>query len=83
MKFAAWKLGFKIVEVPITFVDRKFGTSKMHSGIIKEGVLGVLKIQWNSLFKNYRIKVRNDELKSDATIAETVKTESKPIVEGF
>lgn len=57
MKFAAWKLGFKIVEVPITFVDRKIGISKMSKGIIKEGVLGVLKIQWQSMFKNYRSRV--------------------------
>lgn len=52
MKFAAWKLGFTIKEVPIVFVDRKEGTSKMSKGIIKEGVLGVLKIQWQSFFKN-------------------------------
>jgi len=54
MKFAAWKLGFKITEVPIVFVDRKVGVSKMSKGILKEGVLGVLKIQWNSLFNHYR-----------------------------
>lgn len=59
MKFAAWKLGFKIKEVPITFIDREFGTSKMNKGIIKEGVLGVLKLRWQSLFKNYRKKVTN------------------------
>jgi dolichol-phosphate mannosyltransferase len=59
MKFAAWKLGFKIKEVPITFMDRKEGTSKMHRGILKEGVLGVLNIQWHSLFKNYRRRVKN------------------------
>lgn len=59
MKFASWKLGFKIKEVPITFVDRKEGSSKMNSGILKEGVLGVLKIQWHSLFKNYRRRVKN------------------------
>src|SRR5690606_7943772 len=53
MKFAAWKLGFKIKEVPITFKDRKLGVSKMNKGIIKEGVLGVLKLRWNSMFKNY------------------------------
>jgi len=57
MKFAVWKLGFKIVEVPITFKDRKVGYSKMSKGILKEGVLGVLKIQWQSMFKNYRRKV--------------------------
>jgi dolichol-phosphate mannosyltransferase len=57
MKFASWKLGFKIVEVPITFIDRKVGSSKMNKGILKEGVLGVLKIQWQSMFKNYRRRV--------------------------
>ena len=59
MKFAAWKLGFKIKEVPITFIDRRLGSSKMNKGIIKEGVLGVIKIQWNSLFKNYRKRVKS------------------------
>ncbi len=59
MKFAAWKLGFKIAEVPITFVDRKLGASKMNKGIVKEGILGVLKLRWQSLFKNYRKKVTN------------------------
>ena len=57
MKFAAWKLGFKIKEVPIVFVDRKEGTSKMNKGILKEGILGVIRIQWQSLFKNYRRRV--------------------------
>jgi dolichol-phosphate mannosyltransferase len=59
MKFAAWKLKFKIVEVPILFKDRMDGTSKMSKGILKEGVLGVLKIQWQSLFKNYRRRLKN------------------------
>lgn len=58
MKFASWKLGFKIVEVPITFIDRKIGISKMSKGIIKEGVWGVLKIQWQSLFHNYGKRVK-------------------------
>ena len=61
MKFAAWKLGFKIAEVHITFIDREFGVSKMNKGIIKEGVLGVLKLRWQSLFKNYRKKVTNTD----------------------
>jgi dolichol-phosphate mannosyltransferase len=59
MKFAAWKLGFNIREVPITFTDRKFGVSKMNKGIVKEGVFGVLSIQWQSMFKNYRHRVKN------------------------
>ena len=59
MKFAAWKLGFKVKEVPIIFEDRKHGVSKMHKGIIKEGVLGVLKLRWYSLFKDYHNRVKN------------------------
>ena len=59
MKFAAWKLGFKIVEVPITFKDRKLGASKMNKGIIKEGIFGVIQLKWQSIFKNYRRKIVN------------------------
>jgi dolichol-phosphate mannosyltransferase len=59
MKFAAWKLGFKIKEVPIIFEDRKLGVSKMNKGIVKEGILGVLKLRWDALFKNYRRRVKN------------------------
>ena len=58
MKFATWKLGFKIKEVPIHFEDRKFGESKMSKGIVKEGILGVLKLRWHSLFTNYRKRVK-------------------------
>lgn len=49
MKFKSRLLGFKIVEVPITFVERKVGDSKMSSGIIKEAVFGVIKLKWDSL----------------------------------
>ena len=59
MKFAAWNLGYKIKEVPITFIDRQFGVSKMNKGIVKEGILGVLKLKWMSMFKNYRHLVKN------------------------
>jgi dolichol-phosphate mannosyltransferase len=67
MKFAAWKLGFRLKEVPITFVDRKIGVSKMSKGIIKEGVLGVLSIQWKSLFSNYRNKVKKESTHSSSS----------------
>jgi dolichol-phosphate mannosyltransferase len=59
MKFASWKLGFIIREVPITFIDRKFGVSKMSKGIVKEGILGVIAIQWQSMFKNYSRRLSN------------------------
>jgi dolichol-phosphate mannosyltransferase len=54
MKFVAWKSGFTIKEVPITFIDRRLGVSKMNKGIIKEGIGGVLTIQFQSFFKNYK-----------------------------
>jgi len=41
MKYRAWKLGFRISEVPITFVDRTEGQSKMTKGIVKEAIRGV------------------------------------------
>lgn len=61
MKFAAWKLGFKIKEVPIVFQDRTQGVSKMNKSIVKEGILGVIKLRWNSMFKNYRKRVKKAE----------------------
>lgn len=45
MKYRAWKLGFRIEEVPITFVDRREGASKMSSGIIQEAIKGVWKMR--------------------------------------
>ena len=77
MKFAAWKLGFKMKEVPIVFVDRKVGVSKMSKGILKEGVLGVLKIQWNSMFKNYRKKVDANNIKKTSLHTDDIAAQSK------
>ncbi len=53
MKFTAWKLGFKIKEVPIIFTDRKKGQSKMNSSIFKEAIFGVLFMKIKSWFKKY------------------------------
>lgn len=53
MKFTSYKYGFKIVEVPIIFVNRVLGTSKMSSGIFGEAVFGVIRLKWNSLFKKF------------------------------
>ena len=66
MKFAAWKLGFKIKEVPIIFQDRTHGISKMNKSIVKEGIIGVLKLRWYSLFKNYRKRVKKIEVDTAA-----------------
>lgn len=54
MKFAAWRLGFKLKEVPITFTDRVEGVSKMSKGIFKEAVLGVIKMKLKSFTNSYR-----------------------------
>jgi dolichol-phosphate mannosyltransferase len=53
MKFTAWKLGYKIVEVPIIFTDRKLGTSKMSGGIFNEAFWGVLSMKIRSMFTKY------------------------------
>jgi dolichol-phosphate mannosyltransferase len=45
MKYAAIKHNFKVVEVPITFIDREFGTSKMSTSIFKEAIFGVWKMR--------------------------------------
>ena len=53
MKFTAYKCGFKIKEVPIIFVNRELGTSKMSGGIFSEALLGVLKLKIRSWFRKY------------------------------
>jgi dolichol-phosphate mannosyltransferase len=54
MKFTAWKYGFKIIEVPIIFTDRKEGSSKMSGGIVNEAIWGVIKLKMNSFFRKYK-----------------------------
>ena len=44
MKYSAWKLGFRLGEVSIIFIDREAGTSKMSSGIFGEAFFGVMKL---------------------------------------
>jgi len=53
MKFTTWKHGFKIVEVPIIFTDRKLGSSKMSGGIFSEAFWGVINLKIKSWFKKY------------------------------
>ncbi len=54
MKFTAYKYGFKIKEVPVIFINRELGTSKMNSSIFGEAVFGVIRLKWNSLFHKYK-----------------------------
>jgi dolichol-phosphate mannosyltransferase len=61
MKFATWKLGFKIKEVPIVFKDRELGSSKMTKGIIQEGIKGVLTLQKQFLLGQYVKRVKRKQ----------------------
>ena len=56
MKFAAYSLGFTLKEVPITFVDRVEGVSKMNTSIVSEAFKGVFQMRWMSFFNSYRRK---------------------------
>lgn len=53
MKFTAHKCGAKIIEVPIVFVNRVLGTSKMSGGIFSEALFGVIKLKMSSWFRKY------------------------------
>ena len=54
MKFTAWKHGFKIVEIPIIFMDRQQGTSKMSGGIFTEAFTGIPELKFRSWFRKYK-----------------------------
>jgi dolichol-phosphate mannosyltransferase len=56
MKFTAYLLGFKLKEVPIIFINRVEGVSKMNSGIFGEALFGVIQLKWDSLFKRYKVQ---------------------------
>ena len=56
MKFTAYKLGFKIKEVPVIFVNRELGTSKMSGGIFGEALFGVIKLRLASMFGKIKPK---------------------------
>jgi dolichol-phosphate mannosyltransferase len=59
MKFKAWKLGFKIIEVPIIFINRELGSSKMSGGIMSEALMGVIRMKTSSLRANYNKHISN------------------------
>lgn len=50
MKYTAWQLGFRIKEVPVIFINRREGTSKMNSSIFGEAMFGVIRLKWDSFF---------------------------------
>lgn len=54
MKYTAWKLGYNVTEVPIIFIDRTEGTSKMSSSIFKEAIFGVMSMRFKNVKKLHK-----------------------------
>lgn len=59
MKYTTYKCGFKIKEVPVIFINRELGTSKMSGGIFSEAMFGVMRLRWDGWFKKYPKPVDN------------------------
>ena len=53
MKYTAYRIGFKIKEVSVVFVNRREGTSKMSGGIFSEALFGVMRLRLDGWFKKY------------------------------
>ena len=53
MKFTAYKIGFRIKEVPVIFVNRREGVSKMSGGIFGEAFFGVMRLRWDGWTRRY------------------------------
>lgn len=71
MKFTAIKHGFRVVEVPIIFINRELGSSKMSTNIFREAFIGVIQIKVNSWFRKYGTAVPE---KKNAREHETVRS---------
>ena len=56
MKFTALTLGYRIKEVPVVFVNRELGTSKMSGGIFSEALFGVMRLRWAKLTGKIRAR---------------------------
>ena len=67
MKFAARQLGFRLLEIPITFTDRVEGQSKMSKGIVKEAIRGVLEMRLRAFFSSYR---KNESVAAEAVVSQ-------------
>ena len=57
MKFTAFQLKYRVVEIPIIFINRRLGTSKMNTGIFGEALFGVIRLRWNSIFNKKKRRV--------------------------
>ena len=59
MKFLAYKAGYILKEIPIQFIERLYGVSKMHIGIIREAITGVLRLRLSSVFRMRPLKQKS------------------------
>jgi dolichol-phosphate mannosyltransferase len=59
MKYTAFMCGFTVKEVPVIFVNRELGTSKMSGGIFGEAFFGVMQLKWSSWFRKFPQKKSN------------------------
>lgn len=59
MKFKTWKLGYPITEVPVIFINRENGTSKMSGGIMSEALMGVIRMKLSSMRPEYLKHISN------------------------
>ncbi|TGE06681.1 polyprenol monophosphomannose synthase [Hymenobacter fodinae] len=75
MKWLAYKLGFRIKEVPIIFTDRTRGASKMSKGIVKEAFLGVIRMKVSSWFRSFN---RNEDTLASAPASTVVSATPAP-----
>lgn len=77
MKFTTYKCGFKIKEVPVIFVNRTEGVSKMNSGIFGEAFFGVMRLRWDGWFKKYPTPAGQSAQQTEATSEEEQKNHSQ------
>src|SRR5574344_1288084 len=77
MKFTTYKCGFKIKEVPVIFVNRTEGVSKMNSGIFGEAFFGVMRLRWDGWFKKYHTPAGQSAQQTEATSEEEQKNHSQ------
>ncbi len=83
MKFTAYKCGFKIIEVPVIFINRELGTSKMNSSIFGEAIFGVIKLKVNSWFHKFPPKEMKRTLIQNAVVVnEGRKVLGSVVIEG-
>ena len=74
MKYTAYKIGFKIKEVPVIFVNRREGVSKMSGGIFGEAFFGVMRLRLDGWLRKYPAIISPD---NPASVSSSEREESR------